>query len=144
VNEALPHLGDQILHQPDHAEHDEYLQKLEPVSRANLGLEKAGVAFGDGIRGAGRKASGRNVLLQQSILLVPSLAEPHVEFLLVFQRNIRDAEPSPVEVDRFWWLPSQIGAGKGEQLFAKLAAAKSQCQEQSISCTVEETYGTPS
>jgi len=107
----------------DKANHGENLEKFEAVPSLNLGFEETLLA---GIGGGGRsrrKASSGDILLHECILLVPPLADPRIKLFGVIQRHIRDAEPTPIKVDRLRRLTTKVSAGKGEKLFAELPSA---------------------
>lgn len=122
-NKARPRLEQHIDKQGKRADNTKNLEELPRVSRPHLGLEERLLPLGEGVGGAGREAAGGDVLFQEGVLLVPALAQPVVKGLLGVQRDVGHTEAAPVEVDRLGRLAADVGAGEGEDLFSKLAAA---------------------
>ena len=94
------------------------------MARLHLGLEKALVGIlGRPVRGARRETTGGDVLLQELILLVPSIAEPDVKGFPCVQWDVVDSKPAPVEVDGFRRLAAKVRPSKREELFSKSTSA---------------------
>lgn len=143
VCQAIPDLGDQKFHDTQNAHDDENLQNLKFGPRAHLSFQESFVSIASSR--AGREAAGRNVLLHESVLLIPPLPKPLVKIFLSIQRDIVEVESPPVEVDRLWWFPMNVGAGQCEEFLTKLASSASSNEILSYNHDrTGVTYGTPS
>lgn len=127
LNARLPHepmqkLGQIVPQQTNYPNHHKDLEELKPMLGSHLGLKEAFMARRDSFRRTRGKATRGEILFHEGILLVPTIAEPLVKLVRVIERNVRNREATPVKVDRFRRLATEICAKEREEILAKLTS----------------------
>lgn len=108
----VPHLGNDVEHQPKGGQRDENIQKLQRILRSDLRLDVL----------LGGETVVLLIILHEIVLLPPALEEPVAECLFV-GRNVLGGEAAPVHVDGFGGPTFQVGRFDCEDILAVLAHA---------------------
>ena len=70
----------------------------------------------------GGEAAVANIMLDQGLLLMPAVAQPALKSVMVFERDARHGEPTPVHIDGLRGPALDVGVTEGEDVLTVGAA----------------------